>query len=211
MPGPHAAHTTRSAATPHPATPAKGSRFEANPSSSNSSPQAGPSSDDIEKITTIEAITLEYSYLLSSQLEAMRQHYENDSASSRARLRELEMAEERARAAEAARQEAEKAKDKAERKAEKATEITRTLQVNLSAEKAMSEGLSARISKLQEELSKTEKDRQAKTDEVKELEEMVRDLMANLQAGAAIQASGGPDSGQGGDLVIVDKRNKKHK
>jgi BRCA1-associated protein len=173
--------------------------------------QAGPSTDDIDKISTIEAITLEYSYLLSSQLEAMRQHYESQESSSLARLEDLESLEVRARAAEKAKEEAERAREKAERKAEKAIELTRALQANLSAEKAMAEGLTVRIGKLREELERKERERQEKEKEVNALEETVRDLMFSLEAGAMIKANGGVDAGEEGDLVVVPGKEKKKK
>ncbi len=181
---------------------------------SNGNHTAGPSTNDLEKISTIESITLEYSYLLSSQLEAMRQHY----ASQSARLATLEAAEKRAL-------EAERAKETAERRAEKASELSRSLQASLSAERAMSEGLSTRVKSLKEageakerQGREKEKERREKEDEVKVLEETVRDLMFSLEAGVRIQAAGGAEGGEGGDLVVLpgerekeEKRKKKGK
>ena len=68
-------------------------------------PSPGPTENDISKISKIEDITLEYSYLLSSQLEAQRLHFEK-------KVKELEEFRDRAL-------EAERAKEKAESKAEK--------------------------------------------------------------------------------------------
>jgi len=165
----------------------------------NSNP--GPSTNDLEKISTIESITLEYSYLLSSQLEAMRQHYESQAT----RLAVLEAAEKRAG-------EAERAKEKAERRAEKATELSRNLQASLSAERAMSEGLSTRVKVLAQDVEKKEDERRVREDEVKSLEETVRDLMFSLEAGMKIQAAGGgAEGGEGGDLVVMEKDEKKKK
>ena len=161
---------------------------------------AGPSSNDLEKISTIESITLEYSYLLSSQLEAMRQHYESQSS----RLAKLEAAESRAI-------EAERAREKAERRAEKATELSRSLQASLSVERAMSEGLSTRVKGLAEGLDRKERERREKEGEVKGLEETVRDLMFTLEAGMRIQAGGGAEGGEGGDLVVLPGEKEKEK
>jgi len=53
---------------------------------------------------------------------------------------------------------------------------------------------------------------------VKVLEETVRDLMFSLEAGVRIQAAGGAEGGEGGDLVVLpgerekeEKRKKKGK
>lgn len=171
---------------------------------------AGPSTDDVEKMSTIEAITLEYSYLLSSQLEAIRQHYESQSLAQSSRLDELQAIQTRVEAAERAKAEAETARLKAERKAEKASELTRSLQASLSAERAMSEGLSVRVGKLKEQVESAEKARRDKEEEVKGLEETVRDLMFTLDAGMKIQEAGG-DGGAGGDLGVAVKAEKGRK
>jgi BRCA1-associated protein len=172
----------------------------------------------MEKMSTIEAITLEYSYLLSSQLEAMRQHYESESSSQAARIAQLEADNARVRAAEAAaasseaaRREAELAKQKAEARAAKALEITRSLQGSLGSEKSMTEGLTARIAKLRSDLDACRAARDERTAEVKTLEETVRDLMFTLEAGMKIQESGGAEGGEGGDLVVVGGKKKKKK
>lgn len=163
--------------------------------------QAGPSSNDVDKMSTIEAITLEYSYLLSSQLEAMRQHYESlipppTISPSPTELSTLKSQAEALAAAESAR-------EKAEKKAQKAATLARDLARNLEAEKAMSEGLAERVKRLSEEMMETKKKREEKEDEVKGLEETVRDLMFSLEAGMKIQEAGGVDAGEGGDLVVL--------
>ena len=170
---------------------------------------AGPSSGDMEKMSSIESITLEYSYLLSSQLEAMRQHYESMAAEQATKLDALQAMEARAAAAEAAKMEALRARDKAEKREEKATALSRTLQQNLSAERAMSEGLTTRLAKLKEDVETAEKERKDKAEEVKNLEETVRDLMFSLEAGLKIQAAGGEDGGEGGQLVVVPDKGKR--
>ena len=133
----------------------------------------------------------------------MRQHYESQST----RLVTLEAAEKRA-------VEAERARDKAARRADKASELSRSLQTSLSAERAMSEGLSTRVRTLAEDVEKKEKERKERADDVIRLEETVRDLMFSLEAGTRIQVFEGAEGGQGGDLVVVpgekdDKKKKK--
>ncbi|KAL1408751.1 hypothetical protein Q8F55_005564 [Vanrija albida] len=178
----------------------------------------GPSSNDAEKMSTIESITLEYSYLLSSQLEAMRQHYEQEAASQAVVIAKLEAAaartkeaEDAAAVAEARRVEADKAREKAERRAEKALDLSRSLQTSLGSEKAMSEGLNSRVQKLRDDLTTVRAARDAKAAEVDSLNETVRDLMFTLEAGLKIQEAGGTDGGEGGDLVVVNKKKGKKK
>ncbi|RXK36565.1 BRCA1-associated protein [Tremella mesenterica] len=169
-----------------------------------SSEEAGPSSGDIDKISTIEAITLEYSYLLSSQLEAMRQHYETSQAALLAQIADLEGLARRVEKAEAAAKEATKNAQKAETKAEKAAQLARTLQTSLSAERAMSEGLSKKVKVLSEDKERLISDKKNKEEEIKGLEETVKDLMYNFEAGAKIQALG-DEGGKGGDIVVGKK------
>lgn len=161
-------------------------------------------------MSTIEAITLEYSYLLSSQLEAMRQHYETLAQLQQNKLNELESVKVQMDQAEKAKQDAISAQAKAEKKAEKAIEVSRALQASLSAEKAMSQGLSVRVGKLREQVDASEKVKKEKEDEVRSLEETVRDLMFSLEAGLKIQDAGG-DNGEGGSLVIAPGKGKKKK
>lgn len=172
----------------------------------------GPSSGDVEKISTIESITLEYSYLLSSQLESMRQHYEAEAVSQAARIAQLEAEAARTRELEAQakasamqREEADQAREKAERRADKALEVARSLQVSLGSERSMSQGLLARVSKLKEELESVRARRDAKAAEVESLNDTVRDLMFTLEAGMKIQQEG---EGEGGDVVVVGGKKK---
>lgn len=178
----------------------------------------GPSSGDAEKMSTIESITLEYSYLLSSQLEAMRQHYEQEAASQAVVIAKLQAAaartkeaEDAAAVAEARRVEAENARQKAEQRAEKALQLSRNLQTSLGSEKAMSEGLNSRVNKLRDDLTTVRAARDAKAAEVDSLNETVRDLMFTLEAGLKIQEAGGEEGGEGGDLVVVNKKKGKKK
>lgn len=154
-------------------------------------------------MSTIEAITLEYSYLLSSQLEAMRQHYESQAISHAPAAADLDTLRIQAESAAAALREAEAAREKAEKKASKAATLARDLARNLEAEKAMSEGLAQRVKRLSEEVEVEGKLRGQKEEEVKGLEETVRDLMFSLEAGLKIQEAGGADAGEGGDLVVL--------
>lgn len=186
-----------------------------NGAQTGSSSEAGPSSNDIDKMSTIEAITLEYSYLLSSQLEAMRQHYEAQQSDLQTRLSTLETQMSDVNRLSTSLESAQKEKEKAERKAKQATELSRTLQASLGAEKAMTQGLSERVRMLEDAKGRTDKEKKELEEEKLGLEETVKDLMFSLEAGLKIQQLGG-EGGEGGDLVVKandkpakGKKNKK--
>lgn len=141
----------------------------------------------------------------------MRQHYESVASSTASKLSDIQNLEKAAREAEEKQIEAEKAKERAEKKAEKASELTRSLQAALSSEKALSTGLNNRCKKLKEDLGILEVEKKGKEEEVKGLEETVRDLMFSLEAGLKIQAEGGVEGGEGGDLVVREKEKEKDK
>ena len=180
------------------------------PDPNSTSAEAGPSSNDMEKMSTIEAITLEYSYLLSSQLEAMRQHYESQQSDLQQRLENLEKRVTDVYRMTTALQAAEKDKAKAEKKSAQAVDLSRSLQNSLAAEKAMAQGLSERIKALEGGKELREKEKKELEQEKQGLEETVRDLMFSLEAGMKIQQMGG-EAGEGGDLVIkpTEKKGKK--
>jgi BRCA1-associated protein len=180
------------------------------PDPNSTSAEAGPSSNDMEKMSTIEAITLEYSYLLSSQLEAMRQHYESQQSDLQQRLESLETRVTDVDRMTTALQAAEKDKAKAEKKSAQAVELSRSLQTSLAAERAMAQGLSERIKALEGGKELREKEKRELEEEKQGLEETVRDLMFSLEAGMKIQQMGG-EAGEGGDLVVkpTEKKGKK--
>jgi BRCA1-associated protein len=151
-------------------------------------------------MSTIEAITLEYSYLLSSQLEAMRQHYETLQIAQSTRIAELEASQATLVAKEASVEEATTLKEKAERKATKALELFKSLSKELESERALASGLSTRVKSLQQRLDGREEELGERLDQVKGLEETVRDLMFSLEAGAQIRREG--DEAVGGDLIL---------
>ncbi|WWC64886.1 uncharacterized protein I303_107500 [Kwoniella dejecticola CBS 10117] len=180
------------------------------PNSGSSSNDAGPSSGDVEKMSTIESITLEYSYLLSSQLESMRHHYENQQSTLLSRLETLETSNKATQGKLKDLEDAQKAREKAESKTHKALELSRALQKNLEAEKSMSNGLSARVKSLESQLEDVKTHLKGKTKECESLEETVKDLMFTLEAGLKVKELGG-EGGEGGDLVVVPGKESKVK
>ncbi|OCF61489.1 BRCA1-associated protein [Kwoniella mangroviensis CBS 10435] len=175
---------------------------------SMSSNDAGPSSGDVEKMATIESITLEYSYLLSSQLESMRHHYESQQSTLHSRLEKLESISKENEGRLKELEDSKKAREKAENKALKAIELSRSLQQNLANEKSLSNGLSSKITNLQNQLEGLRGRLKEKEDECTGLEETVKDLMFTLEAGLKVKELG-DEGGQGGDLVVVPGKGKK--
>ncbi|WWC91997.1 uncharacterized protein L201_006951 [Kwoniella dendrophila CBS 6074] len=181
---------------------------------SGSAGSAGPSTNDLEKISTIESITLEYSYLLSSQLESMRHHYESQQSNL---IKKLEETENQNKQIKEKLIEKEKEKEKEiqrekdnkkynENKALKAIELSRTLQNNLNQEKSLTNGLSNKIKILESQLNELSKNLKLKENECLDLEDTVKDLMFSLDASSKFNELG-DENGQNGDLMIVPSTN----
>lgn len=116
----------------------------------------GPSEEDRLSAEKIEAIGIEYSYLLTSQLDSQRAYYEEQADTLRAEVQglkalvnqmaqDVQVAREEGREREEARrkeeEEARRDKIRAEKRAEKMSEIARGLERELREERAVSEGL----------------------------------------------------------------------
>lgn len=178
----------------------------------------GPSHADSLSAEKIEAIGIEYSYLLTSQLDSQRLFYEEQTTELKTQVdglrnlveklgRDLEKdkAEAKEREAQRCREEEEKLNElykdkiKAEKKAERVAELARKFEKELKEEKAVSEGLLRNITKMKEMNTQTEKQRQDYQAKIVELQDQVRDLMFFLEArekieqgdGAMAEAAGG--------------------
>ncbi|EMD41048.1 hypothetical protein CERSUDRAFT_121627 [Gelatoporia subvermispora B] len=171
---------------------------------------AGPSAADALSAEKIEAIGIEYSYLLMSQLDSQRAYYEEQTADLRSqveqmrglveklsvevggaqtRLREYETrqrVEEDARVAEVGRE-----KQKAEKRAEKAAELARNLAKELQEERAVSEGLMKNLAKAKDIAEQAMRDKAQIQLKVQELEDQVRDVMFFLEARDKIESGEG--------------------
>jgi BRCA1-associated protein len=178
----------------------------------------GPSHADSLSAEKIEAIGIEYSYLLTSQLDSQREFYEEQTAELKTQVDELrnlveklgrdlerDKAEATEREAKQRREEEEKLdevykdKIKAEKKAERVAELARKFEKELKEEKAVSEGLLRNLSKMKETSTQSEKQRQEYEAKITELQDQVRDIMFFLEArekieqgdGAIAEAAGG--------------------
>lgn len=183
----------------------------------------GPSAADALSAEKIEAIGIEYSYLLTSQLDSQRAFYEAQTAAVHAQVGELRALvarlsadadtaaaaaraehERRAAALEARLAEAERARERAERRAAQAGELARTLERELKGERAVSAGLLANLAAARERADAAERERTALGARVGELEEQLRDVMFFIEARGQIEGGGGAmGEAAGGSLALA--------
>lgn len=176
----------------------------------------GPSQADALTAEKIEAIGIEYSYLLTSQLDSQRVYYEEQMVELNTKVNELKRLvddlttefkkeKERSRAEEERirKEESEKLslvlkeKTKIEHRAEKLAEFSRKLDKELKEEKVVSEGLMTNLAKMREKAELDEK-------KVRELEDQARDVMFFLDAQQRITSGTGVEAeAAGGSIQVV--------
>lgn len=182
----------------------------------------GPSAADALSAEKIEAIGIEYSYLLTSQLDSQRTYYEAQTHELRTQVGELkglveqlrtevsadvrrrEEAEEARRKADEERvAELERAKVKAEKRADKFGEVARALERELKSERAQSEGLLKNLAAAKARAEVAEGLREELQGKVGELEEQVRDIMFFVEAREKIEnGEGAVGEAAGGSLAV---------
>ncbi|EIW58742.1 zf-UBP-domain-containing protein [Trametes versicolor FP-101664 SS1] len=185
----------------------------------------GPTAADALTAEKIEAIGIEYSYLLTSQLDSQRTFYEEQTAELRGQVEsmrslveqlgaEVELHKQRAHQEaerraqdEAARvAELEREKIKAEKRAEKATELARTLAKELREERAVSEGLMKNLAVAKENTDAASRETDNLRTQVQELQDQVRDVMFFLEAKNKIESGEGVAAeAAGGSLEITEQ------
>jgi BRCA1-associated protein len=168
----------------------------------------------------LDAMGMEYTYLLTSQLDSQRLYYEDQVAAAADKAAKAHKAVDQANAQilvlerrlEEARRQIErlttekdglvrslaemvKGKERAEAKCLKLAETARNWQKDLKEEKSLSEGLMNKVKALTEE-------KDALVQEKDEMEEQNRDLMFMLE-------NMGRDDIQGGDVGVMEKQAKK--
>ncbi|EPQ56439.1 zf-UBP-domain-containing protein, partial [Gloeophyllum trabeum ATCC 11539] len=182
----------------------------------------GPGPSDALTAEKIEAIGIEYSYLLTSQLDSQRVFYEEQTSELKTQVDELKtlvermrMEVERERASsreeiERRRQEEEeivaaleKDKARAEKRAEKATDLARRLEKELKEERAVSEGLLKNLEKMKERVDQADREKENFGSRISELEDQLRDVMFFLEARTKIEQGGGVEAeAAGGSLEV---------
>ena len=170
----------------------------------------GPTAADALSAEKIEAIGIEYSYLLTSQLDSQRNFYEEQTAELHKQVdtmrtlvgqlsTEIELAHSRAREDEARHardndlrlSELERERTKAEKRAEKASELARTLAKELREERAVSEGLMKNLAKAKQQAEMASRETAEFREKVEELQNQVRDVMFFLEAKNKIETGEG--------------------
>ncbi|EIN03806.1 zf-UBP-domain-containing protein [Punctularia strigosozonata HHB-11173 SS5] len=171
---------------------------------------AGPGPADALSAEKIEAIGIEYSYLLTSQLDSQREYYESQKSAQVREMADMRRAmeelrgdldrlrtnfadeERRRREEEEERLGAiEREKERAERKLDKVSELARRLDRELKEEKAVTSGLMGNISRLKDQLRDAEEEKVALKAQITELEDQLRDVMFFLDAKTKIEESEG--------------------
>ena len=199
----------------------------------------GPSQADALNAEKIEAIGIEYSYLLTSQLDSQRSFYEEQTADLRSQINELtvlvqnsnkqfEQEQTRHKEDDLKRQKQHeeqisqllKEKSKADHKADKAMELARKLEKDLREERAVSDGLVKNLANMKQREEFSDKERENFSSRVRELEDQVRDVMFFLEAKTRIEQGDGIESeAAGGSISLPEpplpksnrKKKKRHK
>ncbi|KAF8495583.1 hypothetical protein JB92DRAFT_2992620 [Gautieria morchelliformis] len=181
----------------------------------------GPGPADALNAEKIEAIGIEYSYLLTSQLDSQREHYEEQKAhlekllltardkvealeketEERMEVHRIEM-EQQNREEEARRVEFIKERTKVEKRAEKLADMARTFEKELKEERAVSEGLLKNLNKVKERADRADQERAQMDLRMKDMEEQLRDVMIFLDAKDKIQKEGGIEEAVGGTVEL---------
>jgi len=182
----------------------------------------GPSTSDSLTAEKIETIGIEYSYLLTSQLDSQRVFYEEQTTALQAevaglkdvvaQLRQEGESSRAAAAAEESRRHREgeerlsemlRDKQRVEKKSERFAEVARSLEKELREERAVSGGLLKNLEAAQKRTEEGEVERAALARRVQELEDQVRDVMFFLEARTKIEAGEGEMAEvAGGDIAI---------
>ncbi|KAF9786273.1 zf-UBP-domain-containing protein [Thelephora terrestris] len=187
----------------------------------------GPGPSDTLTAEKIEAIGIEYSYLLTSQLDSQRSFYEDRVNELAAAVNELkglvtrfstEAEEAKKRGAEEAKKrkaeeeariaELERDKEKAEKKAERLTALSRRLEKELKEERACGEGLMQNLQNLKGKLEGAEQQKRESQARIEELQDQVKDIMFYMEAQSKIAGEGSELAG-GSIEVRPDPKKKK--
>ncbi|KAF8498653.1 hypothetical protein F5888DRAFT_193739 [Russula emetica] len=182
----------------------------------------GPSASDSLTAEKIEAIGIEYSYLLTSQLDSQRSFYEEQTVALQAEVASLKdavalirqeaessraatIAEETRRRREEDERFSEMLRDKqrVEKKSERFAEVARSLEKELREERAVSNGLLKNLEAAQKHAEEGDTERAELVQRAKELEDQVRDVMFFLEARTKIEAGEGEMAEvAGGDIAV---------
>jgi len=183
----------------------------------------GPGPSDTLSAEKIEAIGIEYSYLLTSQLESQRSYYEEQMVELKTQVNELKglvdrlsrefekeratskaFEEERKKETDAEISEVMKDKARAESRADKMTQLARKLEKDLREERAVSKGLMDNLGKMKEKVERAGMEKQEYDSKIQDLEDQLRDVMFFLEAKTKIEQGEGLEAeAAGGSLEVT--------
>lgn len=199
----------------------------------NTRDDLGPTHADTLSAEKIEAIGIEYSYLLTSQLDSQRAFYEEQTTQLNSQITELRgMVDKLSRQVEKQRTETQelesqrrrdeeekldsvyREKVKAEKKAEKIAEVARKFEKELKDERAVSAGLLQNLATMKERVEHSEKQREEYDVKITELQDQLRDVMVFLEARSKIEGEGIEAEAAGGSIQLpppttIKKKGKK--
>ena len=186
----------------------------------------GPGPSDALTAEKIEAIGIEYSYLLTSQLDSQRSFYEDrvhelestvselkglvtrfSTEAEEGKRREAEEAERKKVEDETRIAELERDKERAEKKVEKLVTLSRRLEKELKEERAVGEGLMQNLQTLKERVELSEQQKREFQGRVEELQDQVKDVMFYLEAQSKIASEGSELAG--GSIGVRQNPKKK--
>jgi len=163
-------------------------------SSSTSERRMGPGPADALAADKVEAIGIEYSYLLTSQLDSQRAYFEKEKSvledalrDAHERLADFENRFARLDVDDGTSKKLETKAQRAEARAERAVEFARKVEKELNEEKALSAGLMERISSLKADMQKGEEERLAFSKTLTDMQDQLRDMMVYIEARDKIQ------------------------
>lgn len=178
--------------------------------------RAGPTPADSLAAEKVEAIGIEYSYLLTSQLDSQRAHYEKEQAhlsgalsDAHDRIVELEARLE-SNDPNAIRKLEDRA-TRAEARAERFHQQSRRLGHELQEEKMLGTGLMGTIDNLRKRAEAADQERDSIAKRLQECEDQLRDIMFYLEAKDKIekesQAGEGPLGEAAGGTIVLQPTN----
>uniref|UniRef100_A0A1I8FP38 RING-type domain-containing protein n=1 Tax=Macrostomum lignano TaxID=282301 RepID=A0A1I8FP38_9PLAT len=161
----------------------------------------------------LDAVTLEYTYLLTSQLESQRLYYEEQLEQQAANLRETALQAEQEREQRlrtmAELEEARRERAALDKRLGQTNSRLQKLQKELDEERGFNSGMLANQRDLQERLQAEEARRVAelrkKEEELEQLREEMRDLYAHLEAGQQLAGQLTQDEAVGSQLVVGEQ------
>lgn len=186
----------------------------------------GPSLEDALGAEKIEAIGIEYSYLLTSQLDSQRAFYEEQIADFRTQMNHLTVAvqqlshereeeKKNMQAITVAQKEQEEKRistlqteiAKMRGKAEKSAEVVTRFTKELREERAVSKGLMENLERARHAVEQLSQEKLSQAESIRELEEQVRDIMFALEASNKIKDGQGLlAEAIGGSIGVMKER-----